>query len=222
MFLSRLILNPHSHQVQREISNIYQMHRTIMSAFPENLTKEERVLFRLEIDRHNNLKLLIQSQSYPNWDFLTIPSKNYLLFHNSIGEDITNPAVTEFDLSKLLHPKQVLAFRLRANPTIKKDRPGKKQGHRVGVYNDNGQIEWLNRKADTGGFRVLNVRITQEGKRFDTIYHHNTQAQKLELLAVQFDGILQVIDPNKLINTIASGIGSGKGFGFGLLSLARV
>jgi CRISPR system Cascade subunit CasE len=221
MYLSRLILNPQSRQVQREMSNIYQMHRTIMSAFPDNLSKEERVLFRLEVDNQNTLRLLVQSQSSPNWDFLSTPPKNYLLPY-SPDDDIPNPAVTEFDLSKSLHPNQTLAFRLRANPTIKKDRPGEKQGHRVGIYDEAGQIDWLKHKADLGGFRVLNVRTSQEGKRSDTIYRQNSAAQKLELLAVQFDGLLQVVDPIKVIETIANGIGSGKGFGFGLLSLARV
>jgi len=37
---------------------------------------------------------------------------------------------------------------------------------------------------------------------------------------VQFDGVLQVINADDFVKTIARGIGSGKGFGFGLLSLA--
>jgi CRISPR system Cascade subunit CasE len=39
-------------------------------------------------------------------------------------------------------------------------------------------------------------------------------------MSVQFDGILRVSDPDKLHAAIENGIGSGKGFGFGLLSLA--
>ncbi len=222
MYLSQLILNPHSHQVQREISKIYQMHRTIMNAFPENLTKDERILFRLDLDRHNILKLLFQSQYQPNWEFLFSSSKDYLLPPSLMNSDMPNPAITQFDLSKTLHPNQILAFRLRANPTIKKDRPGKKQGHRIGIYDETGQIEWLKRKADLGGFRILNVRSLQEGKISDTIFRQNSSTQKMEMLAILFDGELQVIDPEKVNETIRNGIGSGKGFGFGLLSLARI
>jgi CRISPR system Cascade subunit CasE len=40
------------------------------------------------------------------------------------------------------------------------------------------------------------------------------------MLSVQFDGVLRVTDAQKLTETIARGVGSGKGFGFGLLSLA--
>jgi len=36
---------------------------------------------------------------------------------------------------------------------------------------------------------------------------------------VQYDGLLEVLDPARLNEAVANGIGSGKGFGFGLLSL---
>lgn len=222
MYLSQLILNPRSHQVQREISNIYQMHRTIMNAFPENLPKDERILFRLDVDRHNELKLLVQSQYQPNWEFLTTSLKDYLLPAFLINNKTPNPAVTQFDLSKTLHPNQILAFRLRANPTVKKDRLDKKQGHRIGIYDETGQLEWLKRKADLSGFRILSVRSSQEGKISDTIFRRNSSTQKVEMLSILFDGILQVVNPIKVNDAIRNGIGSGKGFGFGLLSLARV
>ena len=39
--------------------------------------------------------------------------------------------------------------------------------------------------------------------------------------AVRFEGVLQVVDPVAFQQTLRCGIGSAKGFGFGLLSLAR-
>jgi hypothetical protein len=39
---------------------------------------------------------------------------------------------------------------------------------------------------------------------------------------VRFDGVLVVTDPALFRETVANGIGSGKAFGFGLLSLARL
>ena len=41
-----------------------------------------------------------------------------------------------------------------------------------------------------------------------------------EFLAVRFDGLLAVTDPALFRNTLQTGIGSAKAFGFGLLSLA--
>jgi CRISPR system Cascade subunit CasE len=51
---------------------------------------------------------------------------------------------------------------------------------------------------------------------------NNGVIRKMTHLAVQFDGVLEVTDPAKFLETVRQGIGSAKGFGFGLLSLARV
>jgi len=108
---------------------------------------------------------------------------------------------------------QVLAFRLRANPTVKRD------GKRRGLVQEEDQRAWLERKAADGGFRVLSARITREGAVRGKV-RRGDEKHNLLLLAVRFDGLLQVADPERLVATVRRGVGSGKGFGFGLLSLA--
>jgi CRISPR system Cascade subunit CasE len=49
----------------------------------------------------------------------------------------------------------------------------------------------------------------------------NDYYHRLKLWCIQFDGLLKVDDPVLLAKAVQAGIGSGKGFGFGLLSLAR-
>jgi CRISPR system Cascade subunit CasE len=39
---------------------------------------------------------------------------------------------------------------------------------------------------------------------------------------VDFDGVLRVTDPALFTQSLAAGIGAGKAWGFGLLSVARV
>jgi CRISPR system Cascade subunit CasE len=112
----------------------------------------------------------------------------------------------------------VLAFRLRANPTAKRKFPSGDR-KRVGLYREEEQMAWLMRKGEQGGFRTLSVRTSGQ----DTLRGRVKRGEKthsLRLLAVQFDGLLQVTDPDRLRETVRQGIGSGKGFGFGLLSLA--
>ena len=116
MYLSRLILNPRNRRVQKEVAQPYQMHRSLMKAFPDNLKPgDERVLFRLEAHpRTGALTLLVQSLTLPDWSWLAESNaRGYLLPVNE-----PNPAVKSFDLN--LAPGQVLAFRLRANPTVKR------------------------------------------------------------------------------------------------------
>lgn len=107
------------------------------------------------------------------------------------------------------------------------------KGKRVGLYKMEEQICWLQRKADDHGFAILsampfnNRRLkdvipTKDGKsalqateRIATKDHHDAK-----FFSVQFDGTLQVTDPERFLAAIQSGIGSGKALGFGLLSVA--
>jgi CRISPR-associated protein Cas6/Cse3/CasE subtype I-E len=58
-------------------------------------------------------------------------------------------------------------------------------------------------------------RILVSGK----LYRENKK-HDLRFASVQFEGALQVKDPARLLEVLQVGIGSGKGLGFGLLSLA--
>lgn len=209
MHLSRLILNPRSRQVQRDLADPYQLHRTVMRAFPDDLPDDERVLHRLEQDnRQGRLSLLVQSQHRPDWDELT---DAYLLPPDPFDPAGRNPAVKTFDPT--LRRGQSLHFRLLANPTKRLGKSyGKDAGKRVGLYKTEEQIEWLKRKAERGGFLVLSALPSRE------------QMQKSrhgpKLLTVRFDGILQVAEPETFADTLAQGIGSAKAFGCGLLSVA--
>jgi len=216
MYLSRLILNPRTRRVQRELANPYELHRTVMRGFPESLPSGERVLFRIDTDaRTGTPTLLVQSHHAPDWCGLA-GRTGYLLeppaLPPAVGE---NPAVKAFELT--LARGQLLAFRLRANPTVKR------QGKRHGLLKEEEQRAWLQRKARQGGFRIIAVTVVQESNTHASItsrepeqagQHHGT------FLAVRFEGTLQVTDPEALWRTVQQGIGSAKGFGFGLLSLA--
>jgi CRISPR system Cascade subunit CasE len=217
MYLSRLILNPRNRRVQREIADPYQMHRSLMNAFPDDLDQgAERVLFRLERPsrtgaRHGGLALLVQSLNLPDWSWLAEPgAQGYLL---PLGEP--NPAIKSFDVA--LVPGQMLAFRLRANPTVKRTVAGRKK--RLGLYREDEQIKWLERKAESGGFRLISVR-TSHHENIGGRIHREDITHNLRLLSVQFDGLLQATDPDRLWEAVRRGVGSGKGLGFGLLSLA--
>lgn len=70
-----------------------------------------------------------------------------------------------------------------------------------------------------GGIRLAGVNVTRAGKqrgrkKADGRSHETTH------LAVRFDGLLRITDANAFRETLACGIGPGKAFGFGLLSVA--
>jgi CRISPR system Cascade subunit CasE len=227
MYLSRLMLNPRNAQVRRELAHPYEMHRTLLNAFPQGRVRVNRgddeaagMLFRVEEQPGNNLiVMLVQSKTAPNWACLggqkDARGQLYLLPVSAAGDGRPNPAVTEFDLSQKIGPDQILTFRLRANPTKRR----KDNGKRVGLYDEQAQLEWLKRKADTGGFRLLRAQISRDGEVQDTI-RRDGHKHDVSLFSVQFDGVMQVLDPQLACKAVEVGIGSGKGLGFGLLSLA--
>ena len=227
MYLSRLILNPRSRQVRNELADPYELHRTVCKAFPDGLFKAERseenvtnILFRVDLHPRTYIPtLLVQSRQKPNWDFLSLEKKDYLLGENDLPLDVENPAIKEMDLK--LSEGQVLTFRLRANPTVKKDREGKSQGRRVGLIHEVDQHKWLERKLESAGAALVNVNIVNEQFTHGKLFIEKEKEKRMNFLSVQFDGVLQVKDKDKLVNTIFTGFGSAKGLGFGLLSLAR-
>jgi CRISPR system Cascade subunit CasE len=208
MYLSRLKLNPRSRQVISEVTNAYEMHRTLMRAFPGEFEGGPgRVLFRLEEDRHQgSLTVLVQSEKKPDWSFL----ENNARYLDSTASDSW--------ASKEFGPKLVvgqrLSFRLRANPTVKRN------GKRLGLLKEEDQVKWLERKAGDNGFRVFACRITPKSNREQARTQSEGKLQLITLLAVVYEGVLEVTDPDQFLKTLASGVGSGKGLGFGLLSVA--
>lgn len=208
LYLSRLTLNPRSRQAQSELRDPYEMHRTLSKAFGEgdDAQAAARYLFRVDESPQGALTILVQSRTQPAWDRLTAPP-DYLREPPQV-----KPCAPD------LRAGQTLAFRLRANPTKREAAPPgeERQGNRVGLYTEEARLVWLTRKAEAGGFRLCSVTQSSEDPP-----HCQAKRQQAVFSAVRFEGVLQVLDPAVLQETLAAGIGAGKGFGFGLLSLAR-
>lgn len=212
MYLSQVVLNPFNAAVRKDISNPYELHRTVLSAFPENLPDRERVLFRLDAPgrdcSESAAHILVQSLERPNWGPLAARRPGYLRAAPAV-KDITG---LQFQ------PGQVLRFRLRANPSKRDAASGK----RVGIYTHDDRLAWLQRKAEHAGFRLaegsLNIRET--GYR-EFRKGSSERTPKITLNVVDYDGWLEVRDASRFLENLKKGIGPAKGLGCGLLSLAR-
>ncbi len=198
MFLSKMILSNRSKRAWNEFENPYEMHRTIMRAFPEQIETDERVLFRIEGPTEQGIVVLVQSQYCPDWSGMGV-SNNYL---------VEWPSTKEFD--PLFESGDEYRFRLLANPTRKEN------GKRLGEIGEDNATVWLSRKADLHGFQIEEVIPIEKGFVKIRIGERN-----MTMYSVLFDGVLSVTDPVLLGKAYRRGIGSGKGFGFGLISLAR-
>lgn len=209
MYLSKLLLDPRNRQVQKEIGNRYELHRTLTAQFPEENRKDIGLLFRLEPDNQwndGNIVLLAQTQLNPTWDALL-----------KAGMLTTAPEVKFFELDFSVDDS--FYFRLLGNPTMRKSQPDGKS-KRIGLYTPEEQQAWLARKAKQSGFEVMGVNMRDLGL-IESIKKKNAKSYTIKHLAVQFDGLLKVENTNKLNAALKNGIGSAKAFGFGLLSLAK-
>ena len=241
LFLSRLTLDMRSRRTRAEIAYPYEMHRTLMQAFPTlpagekaKVREKFNVLFRTDIDElRNRAGIIVQSTAEPDWTALeTIPG--YL----------SRPPESKIISARYnaLRNERILSFRLRANPTKRIGKSGQDDGvlcgKRVGLLRAEEQIAWLIRKekerekGKPGGFEILmkeveahdgtrihvaRVNAMCEGKRIA----RKNGAQTTHL-SVLFEGVLRITDEDAFRETLISGIGSGKAFGFGLLSIARL
>ena len=232
MFLSRLILNSRSPKARLDLAQPYQMHRTIWNCHPtlrrDPATGEflDRLLFRVDSD-NGPPTVLVQSEVEPDWH--TLPA-DYLR--------TSPPDCKTLDVS--FAAGQRLRFRLRANTTkrvaAKNPHLGATMvGKRVALLTEAEQIRWLLRKGEAGGFHVPGEWVkptdAKTGEptelpnfRVNAIPEPRVRSVKGAdgvLAAVRFEGILVVTDPARFRDSLFAGIGSGKGFGFGLLSVAR-
>lgn len=215
-----MYLDPRSTAVVRDLRDPEGVHTRIMGAFPSVLDPEQKarayfgVLYRLEDDRRSGrLLLYVQSHIKPDWSIL---SKGYLA---DMGME--NPAVKEIDpaYAKIGEGRR-LRFRLRANPTRKIDTKSgpdgqRNNGRRVPLHGPEAQVAWLARQGTRCGFELVRATIASAGAA-ERIHGH---ASGRTFQGVMFEGQLVVRDPARFRASLVGGIGPGKAYGFGLLSV---
>lgn len=209
MYLSRLILDPRmrSRTLRGDVRSPYEMHRTIMRAFPDGCNGNgERVLWRLDLERRGGrMVLYVLSCGMPDWSALDRELPGYL----------AEPPGPPKEYPPKLSGGRLLRFRLRANPAKRE----KESGKRLGIVDEEGQLAWLRRKGEAGGFAVREAVIVREDGP-ESLAKGRKDGHKLSLLSARFEGVLQVTDAERFGDALCKGIGPGKAFGFGMLSVA--
>ena len=214
MYLSQLKLNMLIQQVKHDLGNPYELHRTIMRAFPNPLPAEERILFRVETSQGQLQPLvLVQSQTKPNWEAVETTFDAYFL---------QPPQVKSLDGIKI-ESGDVLRFRLRADPSKRVLYGEKGESKRISLFSESDRLDWLVRKAEKCSFTITSEQLLIRDAPYRTFFIAQSQkTRKATINMVDYDGLLQVNDPEKFMDHIFNGIGPAKGLGCGLLSFARI
>lgn len=202
MQLTRLCLDPRSAQARRDIADPYDMHRTLVRAFvSDDRQQPPRFLWRIEpAGAWSDPVVLVQSSRAANWSVLEgLPG---YFKHSAESKTI--------QLEQLLSPDARYRFRLLANPTVTRE------GKRYGLASGEAQHAWLIRQGTRLGFEVEAALVTSSD-----VLHSRKSNTQISLQRVCFEGILNVVDADAIAAALQAGIGPGKAFGCGLLSLAR-
>ncbi|AXR74409.1 MULTISPECIES: type I-E CRISPR-associated protein Cas6/Cse3/CasE [Auritidibacter] len=225
-FLSRIYINPRTRGGRLFLTNRQAMHAAVEGCFPpDGIDKSTgRVLWRLDKDRYRQT-LYVVSPIKPDmrhiveqagWDGQEWDTADYSTF-----------------LSKLDNG-QKWAFRLVANPVKALSRGEGKRGKIVPHVGVEHQKRWLLERAHKHGFS-LNVQdgagaipdlaVTERlDHRFakSRVSGTNRARQRITLRLVQFDGSLTVENADELREVLVQGIGRGRAYGGGLLTLRRI
>jgi CRISPR system Cascade subunit CasE len=233
LHLSRLTLDPRHPEAQRCVADCARLHRVIMAAFPDMGDAQARavmgVLYRPELHAATGVvTVLVQSEMRPDWRLMSDrvhAGRSFLAADRppvmkSIGEALD--AIADGD-----H----LRFRLRANPTKRLpalregDPPNALAGKRVALLREPERLAWMEGQAARAGCRAADVVVQVDAltgaEQHGWSARDGDKRARLTFGAVVFDGTLEVQDRTRLLAAIRAGLGSGKAYGFGLLSVAR-
>lgn len=198
---------PYTVAVENKLYDGYDWHQALWRAFPDRRDDTRNFLTRVDKkDRHFLVYLLSEHQPVcPPW----CPEESWHL--------------VEIKDSFLTH--DFYRFDLLANPTRKVAKIGNKgertkNGRREAILKLEEQVAWLHRKAKHGGFKVLDEPPIE----VDKARHWTFQGKQGDgsLFGVHFKGVLKVTDRSNFQETFRQGVGTAKGFGFGMLMMKPV
>lgn len=208
MYLSRVALDMTRRSTMSALSNPQQFHGAVESAFPG---ERRRRLWRLDrLD--GKLYLLILSEDRPNLSGVAA----------QFGS-VEAPATKAYDpLLERIGPESVWQFRLTANPTKSNhshtEPTGKRivQAHVTVEY----QKQWLLDRAEKHGFHLEPDGFTVTRSQWFSFCKRESK-RPVSLLSVTYEGSLTVTDPALFRQLLTEGIGRGKAYGLGLMTVMR-
>ena len=114
---------------------------------------------------------------------------------------------------------ETLGFQVRTAPFKKVAEEGQKNSRRRSLHTQEERLEWLARKAEQGGFKILYTEEIHDGKLH--AFHAKEKGGELTVDVYRYSGMLQVTDEAAFKNSVCSGIGPDKAYGLGMLLLRR-
>ena len=225
-WFTRMALNPQRRGARKLLANPQAMHAAVMSAFPpgalEQAADQGRPLWRLD-SHHPEHTLYVVSPAEPDLQHV-VEQAGW-----STASWETTPYTRFLDQ---LRKGQEWRFRLRANPVKALPSGSDRRGKVVPHVTPAQQVRWLESRAPGLGFELVSASseegsepltsVTGRADRAFNRFSPEGERTRVTLRQAQFDGVLTVADAEKLRHAMVHGIGRGKAYGCGLLTLRRI
>ncbi|MEU8271822.1 type I-E CRISPR-associated protein Cas6/Cse3/CasE [Sphaerisporangium sp. NPDC049002] len=201
-WLVRILPDLRRRDVINDLADPDRLHKRMMMLIPDDMGDRARaqagVLFRLE-DIRNGVQLLVQTTMKPD------PSR----LPDGYGEI----ALRELDgLLGRLKAGTPVHYRIAANPSKRLGKNAGPQAGKIQALRGPAADQWWVSRAAAHGLAVSTVvsQSQQDIRAKGSVRH----------AVVRFDGSAVVTDPDVVHAAVLHGIGRGKTYGCGLLSLA--
>lgn len=209
MYLTRMELDTNKRKMKKAIFSPNLIHGAVESAFPG---ERKRNLWRID-HLYGRDYLMLLSENIPQMDDIL----------KQFGkENIPSPWLTK-DYSTLLSRIKSGTqwhFRLVANPTRKVSNTESSRGAVCAHQTLDFQKNWLLQQSIKHGFRLDPDAFSVTGSQWYHFRKGKEKGRKVSFLGVSYEGILTVTDENKFCELLCQGIGRGKAYGMGLMTIA--
>lgn len=202
MFLSQVEINPRRRKGREFISNPEKLHAAVESTCRLS-GEDQRLLWRLDPGKHAS-KLLIVSPVKPSLDVIREQA-------GWESQPDTAKTVSYDGFLDSIQAGQRFKFRLTANPAYKRN--GKLKAH-IGPVN---QMKWLSQRSENMG---VSFDEFATGVASSNTHVFRNKGNKVILPHATYEGVLSVQNADKVRNVLINGIGRGKAYGMGLVTLA--
>ncbi|MFF2508680.1 type I-E CRISPR-associated protein Cas6/Cse3/CasE [Streptomyces sp. NPDC058067] len=208
LWLTRIVPNPRDRDARRDIRSAVGLHHRVMLLFPDGLGAGARektgALFRLDESPHG-FSIIVQSGVAPDLSRL---NKEYGLAQSKY----LTPLLSQLTTGTTVH------YRLTANATRKlgQNTTAGRPGQIVPLHGAEAEA-WWERQTHAAGLSLLSVHSTRLS---DARGERASDKRAITHARTRFDGAATVTDVDALTQRLAAGIGRGKSYGCGLLSIA--
>ncbi len=203
MYISRVYLDTRKHDTAKALYDLNMLHGALESCFTG---ERHHPLWRIDRDA-NKTSLIMLSRDLP--DFTSFQKQFGLA-----GMQVETKTYDRY--IETIEGDMCYRFRLVANPVVTKD------GKRIPLNMNRTEkyqyctTDWLKDRLKRNGAEVVSCDISACKNNRISKHRHG-----ITLYTVQFDGVLKILDSEAVKKALVNGIGHGKAYGCGLLTIMR-